>query len=126
MNALPEGRSTLARRSFLGLGLGTGAALLLAACGDTGDAVGGSGSSGTVRWGWALPTSWDPVFSSAGWDVHALSLVYAGLTKLDEQGAAGPALATGWSYAPDGTSVTFKLRPGLTFDDGTPLDATAV
>ncbi|WP_457033239.1 ABC transporter substrate-binding protein [Kitasatospora sp. P5_F3] len=126
MNALPEGRSTLARRSFLGLGLGTGAALLLAACGDTGDAVGGSGSSGTVRWGWALPTSWDPVFSSAGWDVHALSLVYAGLTKLDEQGAAVPALATGWSYAPDGTSVTFKLRPGLTFDDGTPLDATAV
>src|SRR6478735_5231588 len=90
--------STLARRSFLGLGLGAGAALALTACGGATVAQTGSGSSGTLRWGWALPTSWDPVFSSAGWDVHVLSLVYAGLTKLDETGAAVPALATGWTY----------------------------
>ncbi|MEV4613243.1 ABC transporter substrate-binding protein [Kitasatospora sp. NPDC049258] len=119
--------STLARRSFLGLGLGAGAALALAACGSAGTVTtGAAGSSGTLKWGWALPTSWDPVFSSAGWDVHALSLVYAGLTKLDEKGAAVPALATGWKYSADGTSVTFTLRPGLTFEDGTPLDAAAV
>ncbi|GAA3044181.1 ABC transporter substrate-binding protein [Kitasatospora albolonga] len=66
------------------------------------------------------------MFSSAGWDVHGLSLVYAGLTKLDEKGDAVPALAASWSYSPDGGSVTFKLRPGLTFSDGAPLDATAV
>ncbi|MEU9129709.1 ABC transporter substrate-binding protein [Kitasatospora sp. NPDC048540] len=127
MNALADGRPQLARRSFLGLGLGAGAALLLAACGDADTAgTGAPGSSGTLKWGWALPTSWDPVFSSAGWDVHVLSLVYAGLTKLDEHGAAVPALATDWTYAPDGASVTFRLRPGLTFGDGTPLDAAAV
>ncbi|MFG2039474.1 ABC transporter substrate-binding protein [Dactylosporangium sp. NPDC048998] len=117
----------LSRRSFLGLGAALGAATLLAACGDgtTGPGAAG-GAGGTLKWGWALPTSWDPVTSSAGWDVHVLSLVYAGLTKLDEKGAAVPALATGWKYNADGTEVTFALRPGLTFSDGTPLDAAAV
>ncbi|GAA4877716.1 ABC transporter substrate-binding protein [Kitasatospora terrestris] len=126
--ALPS--SPLARRSFLGLGLGAGAALALAACGGTTVAPSGSadaaGSSGTLKWGWALPTSWDPVFSSAGWDVHVLSLVYAGLTKLDESGKAVPALAASWKYDADGTRLTFTLRPGLAFEDGSPLDATAV
>src|SRR6185369_15099566 len=117
----------LSRRSFLGLGAALGAATLLAACGDgtTGPGAAG-GTGGTLKWGWALPTSWDPVTSSAGWDVHVLSLVYAGLTKLDEQGKAAPALATGWKYNADGTEVSFTLRPGLTFSDGTPLDAAAV
>ncbi|MGW4648568.1 ABC transporter substrate-binding protein [Kitasatospora sp. NPDC004289] len=122
-------RPLLGRRSLLGLGLGLGASLALAACGDAGRAGAGSGggaAGGTLKWGWALPTSWDPVFSSAGWDVHGLSLVYAGLTKLDEKGDAVPALAASWSYSPDGGAVTFKLRPGLTFSDGAPLDATAV
>lgn len=128
--AAPAG--PLARRSFLGLGLGAGAAAALTACGsgspaDAGAGAGGSGASGgTVRWGWALPTSWDPVFSSAGWDVHDLSLVYAALTKLDAHGNPVPALASSWSYNSTGDQVTFTLRPGLTFTDGTKLDATAV
>ncbi|WP_329129903.1 ABC transporter substrate-binding protein [Streptomyces sp. NBC_01476] len=118
---------SLGRRSFLGLGLGAGAALALAACGGSGSGGSGSGTGSSVlKWGWSLPTSWDPVFSSAGWDVHVLSLVYAGLTKLDPHGAAVPALASSWSYNPQGTQVTFKLRPGLTFSDGSALDATAV
>ncbi|WP_433085633.1 ABC transporter substrate-binding protein [Dactylosporangium sp. CA-052675] len=116
----------LSRRSFLGLGAALGGATLLAACGDGTAGPGTGGAGGTLKWGWALTTSWDPVTSSAGWDVHVLSLVYAGLTKLDERGNAVPALATGWKYNADGTEVTFTLRPGLTFSDGTALDATAV
>jgi peptide/nickel transport system substrate-binding protein len=115
----------LSRRSFLGLGLTAGAAALLAACGTAESATTGV-DGGTLKWGWALPTSWDPVTSSAGWDVHALSLVYAGLTKLDPHGNAVPALASAWKYNADGTQITFTLRPGLTFSDGTALDATAV
>ncbi|MFF1868845.1 ABC transporter substrate-binding protein [Kitasatospora herbaricolor] len=126
MNAPISTRSTLARRSFLGLALGTAATLALAACGSGTPVTAGGAAGGTVKWGWALPTSWDPVFSSAGWDVHDLSLVYAGLTKLNEKGEAVPALATGWTYSPDGTAVTFKLRDGLSFSDGTPLDSAAV
>lgn len=113
------------RRSVLGLSLGAGASLALAGCGGQATTALGSTSS-TLKWGWALPSSWDPVTSSAGWDVHALSLVYAGLTKLDQKGDPVPALATSWTYAEDGTKVTFTLRAGQRFSDGTPLDATAV
>jgi ABC-type transport system substrate-binding protein len=124
---VPTSSSPLGRRSFLGLGLGAGAALALTACGGNSSAAPGAGAGSSVlKWGWSLPTSWDPVFSSAGWDVHALSLVYAGLTKLDPHGSAVPALASGWTYNSQGTQVTFKLRPGLTFSDGGALDATAV
>jgi peptide/nickel transport system substrate-binding protein len=83
-------------------------------------------ASGTLNWEWALPTSWDPVTSSAGWDVHVLSLVYASITRLNPAGQAGPGLASSWKYAPGGKSVTFTIRPGLKFSDGTPLDANAV
>ncbi|MEE4543880.1 ABC transporter substrate-binding protein [Streptomyces sp. V4-01] len=116
----------LARRSLLGVGLGAGAAAVLSACGGASTAGSSAAGGGTLKWGWALPTSWDPVFSSAGWDVHGLSLVYSALTRLDAGGAAVPALASAWSYDAKGTEVTFTLRPGLTFSDGSPLDATAV
>ena len=125
--ALKSTTGPLARRSFLGLGLGAGAAVALTACGSGSSSTGAAGSSqGTVKWGWALPTSWDPIFSSAGWDVHDLSLVYSALTKLDPHGNPVPALASGWTYNAAGTEVTFTLKPGLTFSDGTALDATAV
>lgn len=115
----------LRRRSFLGMSLGAGAALALSACGgeSTAEAQGGGG---TLKWGWDLPTSWDPVTSSAGWDVHALSLVYSGLTKLGPRGEAEPALAESWKYNDEGTSVTFTLREGLRFSDGKPLRAREV
>ncbi|MFG1480428.1 TIGR04028 family ABC transporter substrate-binding protein [Xanthobacter sp. V4C-4] len=37
-----------------------------------------------------------------------------------------PWIAETWSVNPDATEYTFKLRPGVTFSDGTPLDAAAV
>ncbi|GAY12345.1 ABC transporter substrate-binding protein [Pseudonocardia sp. N23] len=98
------------------------AAVTLAACG-TGA---GSASGATLRWGFALPTSWDPVTSSTGNDINTISLVYASLTQLDEKATAVPGLAESWTYNGDGTAVTFTLRPNLTFTDGTPLDADAV
>lgn len=35
-------------------------------------------------------------------------------------------LATSWVVSPDGLTYTFTLRPDVTFQDGTPFDATAV
>ena len=37
-----------------------------------------------------------------------------------------PQLATGWEWAADGLSLTVKLRPGVTFHDGTVFDAAAM
>src|ERR1700748_1616709 len=106
----------------------------LVACGSaTGGASAGSGSSaasgggsGTLNWEWELPTSWDPVTSTAGWDVHVLSLAYAAITRLNPNGAAGPGLAQSWKYTDGGRVVTFTLRPNLKFSDGTPLTAQVV
>ena len=119
----PGGPRTMSRpRTLFRLAaLAATAALALAGCG------GGSGAApGTLTWGFNLPTSWDPVTSSTGNDINTVSLVYASLTQLDEKGNAGPGLAQSWTYNADGTAVTFTLRPGLTFTDGTPLNADAV
>ncbi|MFT3797315.1 ABC transporter substrate-binding protein [Microbacterium sp.] len=101
------------------------AALALTGC-ATGTAAGsGEATATSLTWGWNLPTSWDPVTSTAGWDTHALALVYDGLTQLDPDGNVVPGLAESWEYSDDGTAVTFTLRDA-TFSDGTPVDAAAV
>ncbi|MFC7789181.1 ABC transporter substrate-binding protein [Microbacterium sp. MAHUQ-60] len=100
------------------------ASLAMAGC----SASAGASSSDTTEltWGWNLPTSWDPVTSTAGWDTHALALVYDGLTQLDTKGEVVPGLAENWEYSADGTAITFHLRPDAEFSDGTPVDAEAV
>ena len=48
-----------------------------------------------------------------------------GLVRYDEvTKTVAPSLATSWTQ--DGTSVTFKLRSGVKFQDGTPFNADAV
>ncbi len=49
------------------------------------------------------------------------TLVYRGFDLTDQ-----PLLAESWEMAPDGLSVTFKLRQGIIFHDGNPLDSAAV
>lgn len=101
------------------------ATLAMAGCGAS---AGASSTDDTtsLTWGWNLPTSWDPVTSTAGWDTHALALVYDGLTQLDEKGEVVPGLAETWEYSADGTAITFHLREDAEFGDGTPVDAEAV
>ena len=120
-----------AARSSVMLAAALAVSLAAAACGSSSPATSSAasanaGASGTLNWEWELPTSWDPVTSSAGWDMHVLGLVYAAITTLNPAGNPGPGLATAWRYAPSGKSVTFTLRPDLTFTDGTPLNAQAV
>ena len=124
-------RRRAARRSLIAAAA-LAVSLLAAACGSATGTTAASGSSasagnnGTLNWEWDLPTSWDPVTSTAGWDVHVLGLVYASITSLDPHGNVIPGLASAWKYAKNGKSVTFTLRPGLTFTDGTALNAQAV
>ncbi|MCP2329684.1 peptide/nickel transport system substrate-binding protein [Hamadaea flava] len=98
-------------------------ALATTACAGTNS---GSAGEATLRWAAALPAHWDPVVSGSGAQFRILSLAYASLTEIDEQGKAAPSLAQSWDYNSTGDEVTFHLRPNLTFTDGEPLNAQAV
>jgi ABC-type transport system substrate-binding protein len=111
----------------------TATALALTACGgsSSGSPAAPSGSTSgaansAIDFATFAPTEWDPVTSQAGNDVNDLSLVYAALTKLDQQGDAGPGLATSWAWSDKGSTLTLQLRKGVTFSDGTPFNAQAV
>jgi peptide/nickel transport system substrate-binding protein len=54
------------------------------------------------------------------------SAVYDSLLKMDSKGVPQPLLAESMTTPDDGTTWVLKLRPGLNFQDGTPLNADAV
>ncbi len=68
----------------------------------------------------------DPAFISDAADVQLLLQLYAGLTRLDEEGEPYPSLAESWTLSDDGMTYEFVLREDLTFSDGTPLTAEDV
>ena len=49
-----------------------------------------------------------------------------GLIKYDETGSPSPALAESWDLSDDGMTITFHLREGVTFHDGSSFDANDV
>lgn len=59
-------------------------------------------------------------------DRDLCSLVFNGLTALDDTGRLLPALATEWQVSADGTVYDFKLRRGVTWHDDVPFTATDV
>jgi ABC-type transport system substrate-binding protein len=68
----------------------------------------------------------DPAFISDAADVQLLLQLYAGLTRLDEEGEAYPSLAESWTVSDDGLTYVFRLRDGLRFSDGSELTADDV
>ena len=52
--------------------------------------------------------------------------IYDSLIYLDEAGTVYPGLATSWEFSNEGKTVTFKLREGVNFHDGSPFNAEVV
>src|SRR5215218_11138635 len=74
----------------------------------------------------ANPSSLDPATGGAGSDHTFLYTMYDSLTEWDfETLKPKPGLAESWSFA-DPTTLVLNIRQGVTFHDGTKLDAEAV
>ncbi len=64
--------------------------------------------------------------NNSSYSHEALLAVYDTLIRLDDAGNPGPGLAESWTRNDDLTTMTMKLRHGVTFHDGTPFNAAAV
>jgi peptide/nickel transport system substrate-binding protein len=136
------------RLAFRALALGAGAAML-AACGTSGgtsqvgaaqtdvqstakagEVLNGGGApvnGGTLKLSMAAdPLCLDPHSISSDTEQILGHLQFDNLTYLDKNGTPSPWLATAWTISPDGKTYTFTLKQGVTFADGTPLNAQAV
>lgn len=70
---------------------------------------------------------WDPDAAAAYATYQTLYAVLEPLVRFTSDGQGlEPGLAESWTYDPDSTSWTFKLREGATFSDGSPLTADDV
>ncbi|MES2125380.1 MAG: ABC transporter substrate-binding protein [Gemmatimonadota bacterium] len=93
--------------------------LFLAAC--------GSGIPKGLTYYWSGdPRSLDPALSTDVPTGEAVTLLFDNLTQFDPDGRLVPGLATRWWPSPDGRTWTFRLRPGVVFSDGKPLDVAAI
>ncbi|MBG0739203.1 ABC transporter substrate-binding protein [Paeniglutamicibacter antarcticus] len=75
----------------------------------------------------AVPLGLDPALESDSESFRVTRQVLEGLVTVDATtGAPAPSLATSWQELQDGLAYSFKLRPNVSFQDGTPFDAAAV
>jgi ABC-type oligopeptide transport system substrate-binding subunit len=72
------------------------------------------------------PASIDPAYHGDSGSANYVSQLYETLTAVDPQLVIRPALAQTWVVSDGGTRVTFTLRDGLAFSDGSPLKASDV
>jgi len=128
-------------RRLAALGLGV-LMVATAGCSAAAPTDGQSGASGdrpfTVNWSASI-TSLDPAFICPGNDNSLASNFYGRLVTLsttkDKNGflidnpdptKVKPEIAESWKVSDDGKVYTFKIKDGLKFANGHPLDANAV
>lgn len=126
-------RSARRLRRLFGTALSAAAVIALVAGCSSGASAAGA-DDGTPKEGGdlvfqidSLGTSWVPNSSSISsfqgniWGELTDKLVY-----VDDQGNVTPWIAESWEASDDATSFTLHLKEGVTFSDGSPLDADAV
>jgi peptide/nickel transport system substrate-binding protein len=128
------------QQRWLAAGVALGAAAVIAGCGGTSSSSsGGSGSSGsssgssvlTVESSQqnAITQNFNPyIQSSAATLLGATSLMYEPLLQANaiKPGQYYDWLATGYTWSNGGKSITFTIRPGVKWSNGTPMTAADV
>ena len=129
----PAGRPGRPRRAIQAAAGALAALTLLAGCAAGGPAA-GSGGTGQPREGGdivflidSLGDTWIPNNSSiSSFQGHIWNHVADKLVYVDEQGEVSPWIAESWERNDDATRFTLHLKEGVTFSDGSPVDAAAV
>ena len=137
-------RGKLPRRDFIaqlaGLGISAPLAAGLLAEGGAAQAQSPSSYKPTKRGGggvlkllmWQGPTLLNPHFGTGAKDLDGCHLFYEALARYDPEGNLMPVLAAeiprrdNGGIAADGRSVTWKLKPGVLWQDGKPFGADDV
>jgi oligopeptide transport system substrate-binding protein len=86
----------------------------------------GNAPADTLRWpveGLSDLTSLDPAKPGDAPNNTVITLIFAGLVRLDDKLQVQPDGAADWKVSDDGTTYTFTIRDGLKFGDGTPVTA---
>src|ERR1700752_3032160 len=110
--------------------------LIVSACQSTttpspsGSAAGSAAPVSQVRWGGTLAygenqdlPECNPTISSQQVSYHN---VFDGLARYNAKLELKPELAESWTISPDGLTMTFKLRKGVKWHDGTPFTSADV
>jgi len=104
-------------------------ALTLTACGGASNTPGDDEavvSGGTFRQA-IFPEvgSIVPMTATQPQEIQVITYAYESLIYVEPAGEEVPWLAESWELGEDGTTVTFELKDGVTFHDGTEFDAAA-
>lgn len=76
---------------------------------------------------WGGPKTFNPIVENESSSSEFVQYIFAGLTETDAHtGLPKPLLAESWTVDSTGKVYTFKLRPDLSFNDGSPLRASDV
>ncbi len=94
----------------------------IAACAPT--PAGSSDRTARILTG--APTSLDPAVQGDAASAAISAQLFESLTTFDSDLHLQPALAESWQFEPGSRRVTFKMRPGLEFSDGSPLRSSDV
>lgn len=117
---------TIDRRT---LGVSAAAAALVSALPAPAIAQDKPRHGGHLRVGYGLfPTSLDAILGRSGGDAYYWRQIYDQLVDADQalNPRAATSLASSWEVSKDPHAITFNLREGVTFHDGTAFDAETV
>jgi peptide/nickel transport system substrate-binding protein len=116
------------RRVLFLLIIGSMMTLLAAGCGVVAgpEATETKGGGTVTRAMTSEPAQIDPQGTPSSGLSLVMPYLFDTLVVRDIDNSVHPLLAESWEVTDDGKEITFKLKEGVTFHDGTPLDAEAV
>lgn len=120
-------RNRATRAAFPAASVLTIGALALTACATPSDPGTSATTGGTLVVGiTADPDTLFPWKATQFQAINVLQNIYGTLTQFDAELNVVPGLAEAWEASDDGTTLTFTLRDGVTFADGSDFDSADV